>query len=238
MRHIVTSFLISVALLFAACQQSNKSQASSETAAEDSKKEMTPQEELQDIINSWAGVYNNDRQVKERSAAGDPVMSLGTDNMGWLQLTSHYVPIENDSIGEHLLYVEEYRDGIVDSTYRQRIYKLQVDSTNSKIVVMCTFKDKKKYVGACKDISMLSDLKLADISPYPAICDLIVTTTANGYTMKMDDKMCEFGGRYFDYKVKLEDNKYFCKDRIVNAETDSVMMTVMNYQWHELDRIK
>jgi len=163
-------------------------------------------------------------------------MSLGTDNMGWLQLTSHYIPIDKPDIGEHLLYVEEYRDGIVDSTYRQRIYKLHLDSTDTKRVVMCTFKDKRKYVGACKNISLLDNLTADDISPYPEICDMIVTATADGYTMKMRDKMCEFGGRYFDYKVKLEDDKYFCKDRIVDAETDSVMMTVMDYQWHELDR--
>ena len=235
MNKLFLTLLIATALISVACQNSNTSQSDNEVTSNTFEK-LEPEEELPLIIKSWAGVYNNERQVKERSAAGDPVMSLGTDNMGWLQLTSHYIPIKNPAIGEHLLYVEEYREGIVDSTYRQRIYKLHVDSTDVKRVVMCTFKDKKKFVGACNDISILDSLTNEDISPYPDICDLIVTTTANGYTMKMEDKKCAFGGRYFDYKVKLEDDKYFCKDRIVDVETDTVMMAVMDYQWHELDR--
>ncbi len=235
MKQLILSFLVSISLILIACQNNKTSETETSTTTKTAEK-LTPEEEIPLIIKAWTGVYNNERQVKERSAAGDPVMSLGTDNMGWLQLTSHYIPINNPEIGEHLLYVEEFRDGIVDSTYRQRIYKLHVDSTDLKKVVMCTFKDKKKFVGACNDISMLDKLTNEDISPYPNICDLIVTTTAKGYTMKMEDKMCAFGGRYFDYKVKLEDDKYFCKDRIVDVDTDTVMMAVMDYQWHELDR--
>lgn len=237
MKPLFVTILISSLLIFGACQESKKSHGTSAVASEIAKKKLAPEEEIKDIIKIWTGVYNNERQVKDRKAEGDPVMSLGTDNMGWLQLTAHYIPIVNTEIGEHLLYVEEYRDGIPDSTYRQRIYKLHVDSTNTKKVVMCTFKDKKKYVGAYKNISLLDDLTAEDISPYPGICDMIVTTTADGYTMKMEDKMCSFGGRYFDYKVKLVDDKYFCKDRIVDAKTDTVLTTAMNYQWHELDRV-
>lgn len=235
MKQLLFTCLLLSFSIFIACSGDTKSKTNSDDSSQAAKKQMTPQEEIKDIIKVWTGVYNNERQVKERRAAGDPVMSLGTDNMGWLQLTSHYMPIVKPDIGEHLLYVEEFRDGIPDSTYRQRIYKLVVDSTDTKRVVMCTFKDKRKYVGAFKDLSILDDLTPEDISPYPDICDMIVTTTDDGYTMKMMDKKCSFGGRYFDYRVRLEDGKYFCKDRIVDAKTDTVMMTVMDYQWHELD---
>ena len=237
MKQLLRMLIFASVIFSLACQGGRKVDNSNDVEIASSKKVLSPTEEIQDVIKQWAGAYNNDIQIKERKAAGDPILSLGADNMGWLQLTSHYVPINNPDLGEHLLYVEEYRDANPDSTYRQRIYKLHVDSTNTKRVTMCTFKDKEKFVGAYKDAKMLDNISPDEISPYPAFCDMIITTTEDGYEMKMKDKACAFGGKYYDYRVKLENGKYYCRDRIAMLETDSLVFTSMDYQWHELDRV-
>jgi len=152
-------------------------------------------------MNIWPGVYNNNQQIITQEKAGDAIWRGDADNGGWLNVHSHYIPINKPDIGDNLLYVEEYRDNDPSLAYRQRIYKLTVDSTGNGRVVMCTFKDKKKYLGAYKDMSMLDSLTAADVGPYPPICDLIISKEDGKYRMKMNGKDCAFGDKYFNYDV-------------------------------------
>lgn len=204
------------------------------------------EQDLAQIMAWWPGTYSNDKQVAEveermgeENFTGE-VWRVDNSGMGgYLNVTSHYAQIDFPELGENVLYVEEYRDGDPSETYRQRIYNLTVDEEEEVIrVTLINFKDREKYIGAYKDLSMLDGLTMDDISPFPGICDLIVEQRGNAYHMPMKTNACAFGGQAFSYEAVIDGNSFWFRDKIVRLEDDVVVMTMANFNFHKSDRLK
>ena len=128
------------------------------------------EQDLEQIMAWWPGTYNNDRQVAgveermgEENFTGEVWRLDGSGMGGYLNVTSHYIRLDAPAIGDNVLYVEEYRDGQPDETYRQRVYTLSVDEEEQVIRVnLATFNDREKYIGAYRDISMLDGVTRDD----------------------------------------------------------------------------
>ncbi|MDB4293041.1 chromophore lyase CpcT/CpeT [Maribacter sp.] len=223
-------------VLFTSCKEEKKVENEPKEVVE--KVASTPEEQLAEIMEFWPGTYNNDEQIEVVKKAGDSVWQLDNSGKdGWLQLQSHYIKINNPAIGNNVLYVEEYRDHQPDSTYRQRIYTLDIDSTKTIRVKMWPFKDKKKYVGAWKNPKILEGLTTEEISAYPDKCDLIVQKEDAAYNMNMNGKDCAFGNKVFNYQVRLTKDVFSYRDKITLLDTGEVASTAANYAYHNLNRI-
>lgn len=232
------AYAFGLLILLAGCKEEKKIEAIKDAEVAE-KVATTPEEQLAEIMNFWPGKYNNDKQIAEVKKAGDDVWLLdGTGKDGWLQIESHYIKIDNPAIGKNVLYVEEYRDHQQDSTYRQRIYTLDIDSTNTIRVKMWPFKDKKKYVGAWKNPDVLTSLTTEEISAYPDKCDLTVQKEGDTYNMNMNGKDCAFGNSVFNYQVKLTKDVFAYRDKITQLDTGDVVSTAADYAYHNLDRIE
>ena len=204
------------------------------------------EQDLAQIMAWWPGSYNNDTQVAEVEAR------MGEDNFtgevwridnsgmgGYLNVTSHYIRLDAPEIGENVLYVEEYRDGEPGETYRQRVYTLSVDEEEEVIRVnLANFKDREKYIGAYRDISMLDGITSDDLSPFPEICDLIAEQRGNRYHMRMRTNACAFGGQAFSYEAVITGDAFWFRDKIVRLEDDTIVMTMANFNFHKLDRVE
>ncbi len=194
--------------------------------------------QIREIMTFWPGTYNNDKQIASAKDNGEAIWLLDDSGEGgYLQVQSHYIKLDKPEIGENVLYVEEYRDHDPAATYRQRIYTLAVDSLGMVKVKMWPFKDKKKYIGAWNNPSILDSLKKDEISAYPDFCDMHVKKTADGYEMYMNDKDCAFGDKYFSYQVRLSANRFSYRDKITVLSTDSLLTTAADFKYHDLDRI-
>lgn len=200
----------------------------------------SPEEQLAEIMSFWPGTYNNDKQIVEAKAAGKDIWLVDDSGKdGFLQITSHYIKLDRPDLGANVLYVEEYRDHDYKNPYRQRIYTLSIDEEANMVKVkMWPFKDKKKYLGAFKDISMLKDLKKEEISAYPDFCDMHVKKEEDGYHMYMNDKDCAFGDKYFSYQVKLTNNMFSYRDKITELSTDKRLTTAADFAYHNLNKIE
>ena len=204
------------------------------------------EQDLQQIMKWWPGTYNNDRQVAaveaqmgEENFTGEVWRLDGSGMGGYLNVTSHYIRLDAPAIGDNVLYVEEYRDGQPGETYRQRIYTLSVDEEEQVIRVnLANFKDREKYIGAYRDISMLDGITSDDVAPFPGICDLIVGQRGNRYHMRMRTNACAFGGQAFSYEAVITGNAFWFRDKIVRLEDDTVVMTMANFNFHKSDRVK
>ena len=204
------------------------------------------EQDLKQIMKWWPGTYSNDVQVAaveermgEENFTGE-VWRIDDSGMGgYLNVTSHYARIDFPALGENVLYVEEYRDGDPRETYRQRIYKLSIDEEEQVIRVnLINFKDREKYIGAYKDLSMLDGLTMEDIGPFPDICDLIVEQRGNAYHMPMTKNACAFGGQAFSYEAVVDGESFWFRDKIIRLEDDVVVMTMANFNFHKSDRLK
>lgn len=231
-----TAFAITLMALVVGCKEEKKSDTSSKTEVTE-KIASTAEEQLAEIMAFWPGKYNNDKQIEAAKKDGQEVWLLDdTGKDGWLQIESHYIKIDNPSIGENVLYVEEYRDHQPDSIYRQRIYTLSIDSTQTIRVKMWPFKDKRKYVGAWKNPEILKNLTIEEISAYPDKCDLIVAKNNANYDMNMSGRDCAFGNSVFNYQVKLSKEVFAYRDKITKLDTGEVISTAADYAYHKLDK--
>lgn len=199
--------------------------------------EPTVPDHLNNIMDLWEGQFRNSQQIREISERGGAIWRIDDSGEGgFLDVTSHYIKLNRPDIGNHVLYVEEYRDGLPDETYRQRIYTIEMDSTETIRVKMWPFKDKKKYVGSWKDLTKLTDLKTEQISAYPDICDLIVEPTEEGYYMYMNGSDCTFGSKTFNYEVMLKEDVFSYRDKITDAADGSVT-SAGAFGYHHLNRV-
>ena len=204
------------------------------------------QQDLEQIMAWWPGTYNNDRQVAgieaqmgEENFTGEVWRLDGSGMGGYLNVTSHYIRLDAPAIGDNVLYVEEYRDGQPDETYRQRVYTLSIDEQEQVIRVnLATFKDRAKYIGAYRNISVLDGLTGDDIAPFPEVCDLIVEQRGNRYHMRMRTNACAFGGQAFSYEAVITGNAFWFRDKIVRLEDDTIVMTMANFNFHKSDRVE
>lgn len=219
------------------CQPSDK-KAPTVTSL-DQISEQTIDDQLLEIMQWWPGTFNNDIQITEVTKQGKDVWRIDDSGEGgYLQIQSHYIKLDRPEIGDHVLYVEEYRDHEPTETYRQRIYTLSIDSTHLIKVKMWPFKDKKKYVGAWKDLTMLNDLTVEDITAYPAICDLHVTKVDDEYHMVMNGSDCSFGDKVFNYGLKLSKDMFSYRDKITQKSDGEIISTAANFAYHDLNRVK
>ena len=204
------------------------------------------EQDLAQIMAWWPGTYNNDIQVAgveermgEENFTGEVWRLDGSGMGGYLNVTSHYIRLDAPAIGDNVLYVEEYRDGRPDETYRQRVYTLSVDEEEQVIRVnLANFTDREKYIGAYKDISMLDGITMDDIAPFPGVCDLLVEQRGNRYHMAMRTNACAFGGQAFSYEAVITGDAFWFRDKIVRLEDDTVVMTMANFNFHKSDRVK
>ncbi len=237
----IRSNIVYILVLFVcitSCKEEKKTEHTEEVERTE-KSADTPEAYIAEIMKFWPGTYNNDKQITKVKNAGEDVWLLDdTGKDGWLQIQSHYIKLDKPKIGRNVLYVEEYRDHQPDSTYRQRIYTLDIDSTETIRVKMWPFKDKKKYVGAWKNLQILDELTAEEISAYPDICDLIVSKEGDVYNMNMNGKDCAFGDKVFNYQVKLSKDVFSYRDKITTLSTGEVISTAADYQYHHLDRIQ
>ncbi len=191
------------------------------------------------LMDWWPGNYNNDAQVAKLRAEGKPVWQADdTGKGGHIEVTSHYRKVDMPSLGDNVLYVEETKYNDPSAIFRQRLYTLKPDPQTGDVrVKLYYFNDKKKYVGAWKDLSRLDDVTEDALFASPDGCDLIVSKQDEKYHMKMGDKACVFGDRYFNYQVLLGENSFWFRDKINSMEDDSIVSVAGDFTYHELDQI-
>ena len=196
--------------------------------------------QLKEIMKEWPGTYNNDVQIAKIKAEGKDVWKIDDSGKnGYLQLQSHYIKVDKPEIGNHVIYVEEYRDHQPNETYRQRIYTLNVDKVEGKIKVkMWPFKDKKKFVGAWNNPTLLKSISKEDVSAYPDKCDMIVRKVGEKYHMAFNGKDCAFGDKCFNYEVLLSKDMFSYRDKITILSSGELVSTAADFAYHNLNRIK
>ncbi|MEO0576742.1 MAG: CpcT/CpeT family chromophore lyase [Pseudomonadota bacterium] len=197
-----------------------------------------PDEQIARIMQWWNGDYNNDRQLIALRAAGEPVWTEdGSGKGGHIEVTSHYRPVTLPAFGDHVIYVEETKHGDPDNMFRQRIYTLSKDNSGDKVrVKLWYFKDKKAFVGAFKNVSMLSALTPEDMSPLPDKCDLLVVAAGEKLHMPMGDPQCDLGTRVFNYQVLLGADSFWFRDKIENLSDGALLESAGEFTYHELDK--
>lgn len=190
--------------------------------------------ELEYLMEVWPGNYDNREQVQHDADIGRPDYESGAH----LRVHGQISRVELPAFGPYVLYVEEYKDDDPSSVFRQRLYELSADESESAVRVrLHFFKNGEKYLGAHDDPSILKDLTPDDTETVDG-CDIFLRRDSYTLAGGMKQNACAFGEdderRYSDYQLRIGEYEYGFRDRMVSAATGDTLDAVAGFQWHDL----
>lgn len=194
--------------------------------------------ELEYLMEIWPGDHDNREQLQFDSDVGKK--SLETD--GHLRVHGQISRVDLPAFGEHVLYVEEYKNNDPSSIFRQRLYEVSADEDEKAVrIKLHFFKDGTKYLGAHDDSTKLAGLTRDDTAVLDG-CDVFLRREVNALVGSMKTKECVFGEgdskRYSDYQLRVTETGYWFRDRILSYATDEQIEGVADFSWHQLERAR
>ncbi len=128
--------------------------------------------------------------------------------------------------GQHVFYVEEYRDNDPAEVIRQRFVVFSSGGAKGKIRMrQGFFRDAKSALGAQYEPERLADLQKDDVFFLDA-CDVYWERVANQYEGQMAPKACVFGEgdkrRYSVHDMVLSEDKYWRVDMTRLVSNDQI----------------
>lgn len=194
--------------------------------------------ELEYLMGIWPGNFDNREQVQSDADLGKPTYDSGAH----LRVHGKVSRVDLPVFGEHVLYVEEYKDDKPSSVFRQRLYVLSADEEKRAVrIALHFFSDRQKWLGAHEAPAILDDLTPDDTSTNKT-CDLLLKRDNDVLAGGMTAEECGFGEgdlrRHFEYQIRVGENGYAFRDHSIMAETGEEIEAVAGYQWHELERAR
>ncbi len=174
------------------------------------------------ILTDWfEGIFDNEEQVwfhKRSGAEGEP----------HLRIHAIHERVDLPSFGEHVFYVEEYKNNDPEDVWRQRLVIFESDPEENAIRMrLGFFNDPKAVLGAAANPDLLSALGDSDVS-FIENCDVFWRRHADQFEGSMKPKACVFGEgedrRYSVHDLTLSENKYWRVDSTLRVKDDSIFI--------------
>ena len=191
--------------------------------------------QLQLLMKWWPGSYDNNEQIVRQSGGG---LAQATSKP-FYRLHSVFKPVAVPSLGEHVLYLEEYQTNDPQDIARIRLYSVAVDlAENALRVKFHSPHDSKALVGAWRDLSRVEQLTAADVRTFSDQCNVYLRFVGGQFQGGMKKESCTIndGREWFDYELVVGPSYYWARDRRLAANTGQVtweMAPGSNYEWFE-----
>ena len=194
--------------------------------------------EIEYLMEIWPGDYDNREQVQFDFNVGKRSLEDGAH----LRVHSQIRRADLPAFGEHVLYVEEYRDNDPAKIFRKRLYEIIADEEAQAIRIrLHFFDDPEKWLGTHDDTSKLAGLTRDDTITLGG-CDLFLTRDVDAIAGRMKSEACVLGEgedqRYSDYQVRVTEQGYWFRDRTVSVATGALVEGMADFSWHQLERAR
>ena len=186
----------------------------------------------------WQGHYDNHEQIVRQSGGGlaepvfDPIF----------RLHAVYKSIDLPEVGDHVLYVEEYKNNDPENLYRIRLYNLMPDVASGTIrIQMHAPLDQDKWQGAHADPERLAQITAADFQPFSEACEAYVAFEGSHFRGGMKDRQCQVDSSYFQYDIVIGPDHYWFRDQRRDLETEEVVWELIpgsNFQYLQLTKAR
>lgn len=191
------------------------------------------------ILTDWfEGEFDNEGQLWFEA---DP-RSATPESKRHERLHTMHRRIEAPAFGEHVFYVEEYKDNDPTQIVRQRLVTFRSDPQAGGIrMQQGFFRKADRYQGGFADPASLASLKPRQVF-FMNECDVIWRREASQFKGAMAPKACVFGEgakrRYSVHDLTLSQDKYWRVDATYLVADDSLHVGFPSDQPHRLRRAK
>lgn len=183
--------------------------------------------QLEELAGWWAGEYDNNEQIVRQSGGGlsEPVFEPH------FRIHSHIVPVELPSLGDHVFYIEEYKNNDPSNLYRIRLMSLRVSAEDNGIVgTLYAPPDASALVGTHRKADEITEKQAAQWRKFSGGCELVIEFQNGRYVGGMRDKACRVettrgsGNKdgYFHYEFSVGPENFWFRDAIRRLDDDSV----------------
>lgn len=171
------------------------------------------------IISDWfEGDFDNEEQLwfhVRSSADGETPVRIHT----------MHKRLDLPAFGEHVFYVEEYKDNDPSDIIRQRLVTFASDKEAGAIrMQQGFFKNGKALLGTHRDTSKAGGLTPEDVV-FLSECDVFIRRVADQFEGSMKPKTCVFGEgderRYSVHDITLSKSKFWRTDATYLVSDDS-----------------
>lgn len=194
--------------------------------------------ELEYLMEIWPGTFDNREQVQFDADMGKPDYDSGAH----LRVQGQISRVDLPQFGAHILYVQEHKNDDPEDIYRQRLYVLSADESESAIrIKVHAFNNGEKWLGAQENPAILQTLTRDDTTTLSG-CDILLRRDGASLAGGMEPSACHGGDGekrlYSEYHVRVSEDGYAFRDHSVSTESGEEVSAVAGFQWHDLRRAR
>ncbi|MFT7287280.1 MAG: hypothetical protein ACI87W_001393 [Halieaceae bacterium] len=157
------------------------------------------------------------------------------------KLTTYIRKVELPLLGEHVLYVEEYRGEGDENLERVRLYSLNLNEQSGSVQMLVTNpNDPQALIGARNNLSRVQTLESDDLTIDNEGCRLSFQARAGEHIVgQMRHQGCRFQSQWVDYEMQVaEGGHWVCYSRRQQSDDAITWQLVNNYPCIHMGRLQ
>lgn len=184
--------------------------------------------QLELLMEWWSGEFDNNEQIVRQSGGGLSEPKFAPH----FRIHGHYRRIDLPTLGEHLLYVEEYKNNDPSELYRIRLMSLHTDTASNGIrVQLYSPKNQQALTGSHAHIEAIEAGPVDQWRALSTGCSIFLTYEGAQFAGGMRRRACRAaadrsGGEkdaWFDYRIVIGPEFYWFKDALRALNDDRVV---------------
>jgi hypothetical protein len=171
------------------------------------------------LLSAWLpGDYDNNEQIVRQSGGG----VAETKSTPFFRVHTVIKRVNMPDIGEHVFYLEEYRDNDPTKITRIRLYQFTVDEKEKAIRLHLLNPLKPEaLIGAHKDLAKVEALKLSDMRVDRDLCDVFIKWEGAQFRGAMKPRTCNRPDKTLvDYTLIVGPKHHWVRNRARTAKGD------------------
>lgn len=183
--------------------------------------------QLEELTGWWAGEYDNNEQIVRQSGGGlaKPVFEPH------FRIHGYILPVTLPSLGDHVFYIEEYKNDDPSDLYRIRLMSLRVSAPDNGIVgTLYAPPDASSLIGTHRNADEITEEQAAQWRKFSSGCELVIELRNGRYVGGMREKACRVetvrgsGSKdgYFDYEFSVGPNSFWFRDAIRRLDDNTI----------------
>jgi hypothetical protein len=202
------------------------------SAAASAAKETRQDKEVAAVLNLWPGNFDNREQVQTNADMSRP-------SSAHVRIHSAIRRVEVPELGQHILYVEDYRDNDPTALLHHRLYVLAADDLAKGVrITQFRFVNSPDYRGAINDLGRLSALTRADVLEQRG-CDIVLRRDGDEFTGGTYPMTCRTdNGLGIDSQIWLSADSVRLRERTINIKSGRSVKEMAGFAWHQLERAR
>jgi len=193
--------------------------------------------DIETLERVWTGVRDSSEEV-----------FLGTDATGstWgdsqRRVRTVVAPVAVDSLGPHVLYLEEFLHDDPDNVRRQLLLQLEpADSPGNVHIRLYTFVHPQRWIHLNRRPQLIAALRRQQISELPG-CDLLLKREGDQFEGGTVGRNCvdvrHGGSRYVEYQLVIGEELYLYRRRVLLRRGDELQEEVFGFNWFVLNEAR